>query len=542
MSKTFLFLASLSAALCFAGSPSDRALESLLRAGAAAETAVHGTLEQAAHSGAAAYDHAGASAVAVLVAPTTPGALAAAPPAARAPAVAPTGRISSGYLGLYPEGDFNLTTGRCASCRAPKEGLWYFLDDVIAVPKVGTPSLVWIGSRGLVEGASLSPDGRSLALRDGSAAPLSLVPKIASNRSYYDLSTTAFFRNRKLRVRGEWVEEKGVRRFVARTIWPEDFKVDFRAPPASVRDESGISRLVKADGGGARGAFQTEVLWEKTPGVGRPWGGKTVMGMMVNGSQGDDDEAQGGHFSAFTGRMGQGGEMADWMFSNFYDMDSVSEKGIIAALVPMDKYMADLNSGQSYYRPTALLVAVLKNDAPALRLQEKFKELYAKYYAHEVRYDHTTKSCTGLVMDEVRAGGWNVPKSGPSNVLSAGALSALAAVGGWDRKAGSDLWAVMRQERTRLYPRAAFEAVGADLLRLAGAQGLTPGRELTPFERELADDLEAVLFVRIPQIPSSRAYGSFAVGSTEEYFGRVPLSRSKWKIVPTGPRPFPPPH
>lgn len=38
------------------------------------------------------------------------------------------------------------------------------------------------------------------------------------------------------------------------------------------------------------------------------------------------------------------------------------EKGILPAMVPMDNYLYDLNSGQSYYRPSYLLVLVLKQD------------------------------------------------------------------------------------------------------------------------------------------------------------------------------------
>jgi hypothetical protein len=39
----------------------------------------------------------------------------------------------------------------------------------------------------------------------------------------------------------------------------------------------------------------------------------------------------------------------------------LSEKRIIASMLPLDNYLMDLNSGQSYYRPTYLLVAVLKD-------------------------------------------------------------------------------------------------------------------------------------------------------------------------------------
>ena len=572
MRRTIVFIALLSASVSFAAPPREEAIRSLLGVRAAAEAAAaaagRGAFSEAASLGAGAFDHAGSAAAEPVAA------AAAAGPSRQGQVLAPAQRqgvrLEAGvsvqplqqateaelepgkpadagfpgkFLGLYPSSDFELTTGRCDGCRAPKEGLWYFLDDVIAVPKAGTPSIVWIGSHAMIEGARLSADGTSVTLPDGSSVPLDLVSRIATNRSYYDASTTAFLRGRPLRLRGEWVEQDGVRRFVARTIWPEDFRVDFgglSASPASGADD--ITKLIKEDEGGAKSPFKAVALWERAPPAGRAWAGKPVLGVMLNGGQGDDDEALGGHFSFFTGRFGPNGEMADWVFSNFYDLAHYSEKGILPSLVPMDKYMADLNSGQSYYRPTDMLVAVLKDERAALEMQEKFKDLYVKYYAHEVVYNHTTKSCAGLVMDEVRQDGWNIPTSGSSNLLAAGALSAIVAIGGWDRKAGEEMFATMRQERTRLFPRAAFEAAGADLLRLGGAQGQAPGRELTPWERELQADLEAVLFVRIPQIPSSRAFGSYPVASTEEYMGRVPLDHSKWKTVPSVPRPYPPPH
>src|SRR5207249_3410874 len=103
----------------------------------------------------------------------------AAPVQAVAPAapadVAPSSAhgITSGFLGLYPEGDFDLGTGRCSACRAPEQGKWYFQDDVIATPKSGPVGLVWIGSHEMVEGVKLSADGKSATLKDGTVVAFS---------------------------------------------------------------------------------------------------------------------------------------------------------------------------------------------------------------------------------------------------------------------------------------------------------------------------------------------------------------------------------
>jgi hypothetical protein len=517
------------------------------------------SLLEAVSAGAAVFDGAKTGPAAGPVAGTSRGTTAAlnppAAPAAPAPAVdvqpAPARGISDGYIGLYPESDFELGTGRCESCRAPREGKWYFLDEAIATPKsaAGAPALVWIGSTEMVEGAELSKDGMSVTMKDGTVTPFALTPKIDSNRSYYDASSLAFYRGRTIRIRGEYAEINGVRTLVARTIWPEDFRLD----PATIKkgdaaDSKDIDALVAADGGGARSPFLTRLLWENQD-AGRDWTGKPVMGFMLNGAQGDDDEALAGHFSLFTGRTGPNGSMADWMFDNFYDMNSVSEKGIVASMVPMDKYMADLNSGQSWYRPTDMLVMIMKDARVPLQVQEMFKGRYAQYYAQDFKYDHTHLNCTALIADPLRAEGWKYPETGKTPDLIARALSKL--IGLKDPKAGAEVYATLREEPTRGFPRASFDSVGGDMLNLAGVYpapdpeanpnaAVAPRRALTPLEEMIQEDLIAIVFVRIPQIPSSRKFGSDPAGSVSDYFFRIPNGPKQ--TVPTAARPFPPPH
>ena len=89
-----------------------------------------------------------------------------------------------------------------------------------------------------------------------------------------------------------------------------------------------------------------------------------------------------------------------------------------------------------------------------------------------------------------------------------------------------------------MYPAVAFDAIGNDLLQLVGAKPAAP-RAATAYEELLKNEVEAIIFVRIPQIPSSRAAGSFPVASLDEYMQRTPQDRAQWKIVPVGPRPFP---
>ncbi|TBR26061.1 hypothetical protein EPO15_00990 [bacterium] len=454
----------------------------------------------------------------------------------------PVRGLSGGHIGLYPESDFVLGTGRCEACRGPREGKWYFLDEVIATPKTGKPAIVWLGSKEMEEGVVLSDDGKTATLADGTALPFALTPRIDSNRSYWNPDSLAHLKGRKLRIRGEFAEVDGVRVLVARTVWPEDYRLDLSAKVTSdAMTSEEVDKLVASDKGGAKQPFETKLLWAKG-GSAAGSEGKPVMGFMLNGAQGDDDESLGGHFSMFTGRVGAGGSMADWMFDNFYGMDSYSEKGIVASMVPMDKYMTDLNSGQSWYRPTYMLVMVMKDQRVPLQYQERFKDAYADYYAHRTQYDKTTNPCTALIVDPVRGEGWRIPETGKTPALVARAIAKLASLGGKDPEMEENLYRVLRQEGTHLYPRAAFDSAAGDVLAMTNAYGTEPaGREYNELEKAIQEDLEAVYWVRLPQIPSSRAYGRDPAGGFLDYFGRVPMDRSKWQTVPTQPRPFPPP-
>jgi hypothetical protein len=55
----------------------------------------------------------------------------------------------------------------------------------------------------------------------------------------------------------------------------------------------------------------------------------------------------------------------------------------------------------------------------------------------------------------------------------------------------------------------------------------------------LADDLDAIAFMRVPQFPSSRAFGDAPAVSAKEYQARVPKDPSLVQVVPVPPRAFP---
>jgi hypothetical protein len=55
----------------------------------------------------------------------------------------------------------------------------------------------------------------------------------------------------------------------------------------------------------------------------------------------------------------------------------------------------------------------------------------------------------------------------------------------------------------------------------------------------LREDLEAIIYVRVPQLPSSRAWGDFPIVTAWEYRERYPRDPAKAQLVPVPARPFP---
>jgi hypothetical protein len=450
-------------------------------------------------------------------------------------------------LGLYPARSFQVATGKCGECRASRQALWHFQQEQIAAPAAKaalisasskTPvddelPLVWLGSTKVINGAMLSASGKQIDMGPDGKMAFSIVPKLSTNLSYFNDATEAFYAKRPLRLRGEVVTaSNGARSFVARTIWPQDFAIAPSAVRPLASGETLLS-LIKAEQGGAKSPFATRVLWRRDPS--QKWAGKAVMGLMLNGAQGDDDEAHGGHFGVVTGKYTDG-SFHHWLVNNFYGINSISEKGIVAAVTPMDKYMTDLNNGQSFYRPSYMLVAILKSDQIPRAYQAEINHVFDRFYRHEFEYDHAKANCSGISTDGFRNIGWSIPFQGNSEKVKAIPAYAYVATTKGSLHEGRKIYDYLTEESTRLYPARAFDVMGEDMLALVQGKA---GRSLTDLEKALGEQLEAIVFVRIPQIPSSRAYGLAPIASFSEYLAQAPEDRSKWKIVPTEPRPFP---
>ncbi|MDE2360592.1 MAG: hypothetical protein KGL70_14560 [Betaproteobacteria bacterium] len=473
---------------------------------------------------------------------------------------------ANGRLGPYPADDFEIATGATVPTRITPSALYYFRHECIAVPRPGIasagfarhtrtlddviawsraprqddredrPPLILLGAPLRADLAHLSRDTRTVTL-SGTTRPFALAPRLALNRSWFDASSAAFLSRRPLRLRAS--VDGGT--IVGRSFWPTDFRIGEDLPFAPLSPDLpptlGLREAMREDPcGGAQLPFAGRIIRERA-GSAREWKDKPALAVIVNGAQGDDDEAWAGHFAVGTGRIGADGAIADLLVNNFYALDIVSEKGILAAPVPLDGYFGDLNSGQAWYRPSFILIATLRDDTVPRRIQGAFNRVYQQLWRHQLEYRHSTMNCTGISVDVLRALGWSVP-SRPSRQ----ALRAWLAIPWTLAREHSISKARMASEylsedATRLFPAAAFEEIGADLLRLAASAA--DSRD-GPLATMLAGAVESLLLLRIPQIPSSRTFGTAPVVAADEYRGVVPGNPADMQIVPVPPRPFPP--
>ncbi len=485
--------------------------------------------------------------------------LAASPPDTAATAA------SRGGFGLYPAADFAVGTAESPVRPASPQAAWYFRKETVAVPRDGLPQasiergvpafeelarwaaareitapidyppLVWLAAPNVLRDARLAPGGQAVSTAQRTLR-LRLEPKLALNRSYVDATSWAFFESRELSLRGSATPDG----FVARSIWPQDFRLGPLAPPQRVLPEAEPATALRTlmrelPQGGARSPFAATTLWQGD-GAAADWTGRPVLALMVNGAQGDDDEAHGGHFAIVTGRVQADGQIGEWLVNNFYSLDVESEKGILAAPVPLDNYLADLNSGQGWYRPSTMLVAVLRDERAAALVQSGLNRVFQQFYRHQLVYYHPNQNCASISVDTLRALGWDVPARGPSSRVLAWAAYPFIAIKDRSIDKARLAFDYLRTDQTRLLPAAALEQAFASLWAM-GQDGADagPGR----LAQWLGQDLQALAFLRFPQFPSSRAFGNAPAVSTWEYRTLVPSDPAMAQIVPVPPRPFP---
>ncbi len=218
-----------------------------------------------------------------------------------APSTIPAGiksALESEHIGFLPGDSFHLRTGKCTDCKVPKQSLWYFENEFIAVPgarstvsgftpavdrksdvskwaatapagQLNHPAVVWLGAPNILEGAVMQPGAQRVRTSDGKELDLKLVPKLSTNLSYANDKTAAWLSGREVRIRGTLDSANGKDVFVARTIWPSDFAF----APATMQSKplqtpADLEAYVREPIKDARGV-ETRLIWERKPGQSR---------------------------------------------------------------------------------------------------------------------------------------------------------------------------------------------------------------------------------------------------------------------------------
>lgn len=479
-----------------------------------------------------------------------------------------------GWIGPWPAREFTLAPPAAIDRLTPSER-FYFEGECVAVPVAGIPvagyalatrattdirewrrhraaggvtgraPLILLGAPLRCNGAQLDATAQTITI-DGRTSPFRLAPRLPLNRSWFDASSAAYFASRSIRIRASL--DRGT--VVARTLWPEDFSLAGVVAPAPLAPALPVAlalreRMREDPRGGAELPFAVHGLWERAGWTGC-WKDKPVLAVVVNGAQGDDDEAWAGHFAIATGRVSANGSIADLLVNNFYALDFESEKGILAAPVPLDAYLGDLNRGQAWYRPSSIVVAALESDEALALAQAGFDRTFRQFWRHQLAYRHSTMNCAGICVDVLRALGLPVAVRQPARRWRAWLALPWIALRQRSLFKGRMVCEYLLEDVTRLLPAAAFEEVCATLLSLAASghresagAGDRAGGDGPSLAGLLARDLDAIALLRIPQFPSSRRFGSWPVVSPDEYFAAIPGNPADMEIVPVPPRPFP---
>ncbi len=444
-----------------------------------------------------------------------------------------------------------LLSGDCRVCPLLPQTKWYFEGECLAIsnekarvdtavtlphwladaPFIESPPPIWLGQPESIQNVKLESGENQIRWPDGRRQNWQIIDKIPQNQSYWNAESAAFFAGKTVHMRGATIEDS----FIAETIWPMDFSIRGTTVHALSGQET-IKDWIRADQGGVSQPHSDRLIWQRNQQAAKNATDKPVLAIMLNGAQGDDHEALAGHFALVTGKFNADGQYANWLVNNFYSLDVVSEKGIIAAVTPMDKYLADLNSGQSYYRPSYMLVATFNEVTPVRQVQQSMNQIMQHFYRHSFQYRHAGMNCTGISIDALKALGWNVTERGSNGMLMAIGAYFYSLVTEGNFTSARQLYDYLMTESSRLLPAVAFDVLSEAVISLAEN---STDRQLSDFEQQLAQHLDAIWLVRIPQIPSSRELGGAPVFSIQEYLDTAPANRDDWVSIDLPPKMLP---
>ena len=280
--------------------------------------------------------------------------------------------------------------------------------------------------------------------------------------------------------------------------------------------------------GGARSPYAALRLWARHGADTGP--GTPVLAFMVNGAQGDDDEAHGGHFAIVTGRVQR----------RRRHRRLAGQQLLLARRRKREGHHRRARAARQLPRPTStparagtgpstMLVAVLHDERAAVLVQSALNRVYNQFYRHQLVYYHPNAELhEHQRRHAARArAATSAPRTAdaPRRWPRAGfPLSSLPPA----RSPRPSRVRLLRTDPTRLMPAAALEEILARLLALVGPPrpARRPGARL------------AALLARDARVPPVRAHSAAAV---EPRLGRrAGRSRSPNTGPPSAPDPAQP--
>ena len=468
-------------------------------------------------------------------------------------------------VGPYFPAGFRLATGATAGETLHPAARFLFAGETIAVPS--TPPFAdysrgvdpfadvaaWAAEPGAAHLAAagvdrrpgatdrrdrIAPDGRSF--RAGSATlPLALAPRIALNRSWADASTFEYSR----RTHGHRCEARSVpaasssrarsgRRTGAWTTGRRPCPFPHRARPGSPSAGSCAARPAAAP-----------------PRRPRPTRCGSACAATATGPAARCSPSSSTGPRATTTRPGAGTSRSPpgacprtaasrtcWSRTSTRST-ARARRAILPAPVPLDNYLADVNSGQAWYRPSYVMLAILRDARAADLVQGALNRLYLQFWRRQLEYRHSSMNCASISVDTLRALGWELPLA---RALRHASRLARGAREGVHRRAPRPRAHGLRVPHGG--PHAAHARGG---VRGSGLLAAAAARAARSLPRESSRACSPRTWsrssgVRMPQIPSSRALGTWPAASPREYLNALPADPADLKVIPVPPRPFPP--
>ncbi len=140
----------------------------------------------------------------------------------------------------------------------------------------------------------------------------------------------------------------------------------------------------QAPRGGAQSPYEARTLWQRDASA-SDWSGKAVVALMVNGAQGDDDEAHGGHFAIVTGRIARDGNIGQWLANNFYSLDVESGRASLRRRYRSTITWATSTADKRGTGRATSSCSCCATPAPRL-VQSALGRVFNQFYRHQLTY------------------------------------------------------------------------------------------------------------------------------------------------------------